>query len=418
MSAQQQIDSININGNSAPFSVYLDEDVYKLEQEKLYRGPIWSYIGLDVEVPNAGDYKSTFVGDTPIVMTRDEAGDIHAWVNRCAHKGAQVCRERFGHSDDGAFTCVYHQWAYDAKGDLKGVPFRRGLKGVGGYEKDFDMGQHGLRKLHVATIAQMVFASFDETAPDLETFLGDKMCANIHRIMHKPIKVIGYARQYMKGNWKLYSENSRDAYHGGLLHLFYPTFGIYRQSQESEGVLNDEGYHNYFNVSAPAPAKKVDYEGFKEEANREMQGAHVLKDPRVLKFVPERDDSVGLSIQSLFPSVVLQQIQNTLAARQVLPKGVGSTELVWTYFGYEDDNEEMDQHRLRNINLVGPAGFISMEDGEAIELCQNGVHRDENVRSFIEMGGTEAAQHTSPIGMDENAVRGFWKGYRNVMTSS
>ena len=418
MNAQQQVDSININGNSAPFSVYLDEDVYKLEQEKLYRGPVWSYLGLDAEVPNAGDYKSTFVGDTPVVMTRDEAGNIHAWVNRCAHKGAQVCRERFGHSDDGAFTCVYHQWAYDAKGDLKGVPFRRGLKGAGGYEKDFDMGAHGLRQLKVATIAQMVFASFDDSTPDLETFLGEKMCANIHRIMHKPIKVIGYARQYMKGNWKLYSENSRDAYHGGLLHLFYPTFGIYRQSQESEGVLNDIGYHNYFNVSAPAPAKKVDYEGFKEEANREMQGPHELKDPRVLKFVPERDDRVGLSIQSLFPSVVLQQIQNTLAARQVLPKSVNETELVWTYFGFEDDNEEMDQHRLRNINLVGPAGFISMEDGEAVELCQNGVHRDETERSFIEMGGTEAAQHTSPIGMDENAVRGFWKGYRKVMTSS
>jgi anthranilate 1,2-dioxygenase large subunit len=115
---------------------------------------------------------------------------------------------------------------------------------------------------------------------------------------------------------------------------------------------------------------------------------------------------------------VLQQIQNTLAARQVLPKGVNGTELVWTYFGFEDDNEEMNQHRLRNINLVGPAGFISMEDGEAIELCQNGVHRDEHERSFIEMGGTEPAPHTSPIGMDENAVRGFWKGYRKVMTSS
>ena len=102
----------------------------------------------------------------------------------------------------------------------------------------------------------------------------------------------------------------------------------------------------------------------------------------------------------------------------MLPKSVNETELVWTYFGFEDDNEEMDQHRLRNINLVGPAGFISMEDGEAVELCQNGVHRDETERSFIEMGGTEAAQHTSPIGMDENAVRGFWKGYRKVMTSS
>ena len=232
MSAEQQIEKIDLNGNRIPFSVYLDEDIYKLEQEKLYRGPIWCYIGLDVEVPVAGDYKSTYVGDTPIVLTRDAEGGLNAWVNRCAHKGALVCRERHGHSEDGAFTCVYHQWAYDAKGDLKGVPFRRGLKGQGGYAKDFDMNNHGLRKLRVQTIANMVFASFDDKAPDLAAFLGEKMCANIRRIMHKPIKVIGYTRQYMHGNWKAYSENSRDSYHGALLHLFYPTFGVYRQGQE------------------------------------------------------------------------------------------------------------------------------------------------------------------------------------------
>lgn len=415
MSAQAEVNKIDVNGNNAPFSVYLDEDIYKLEQEKLYRGPVWSYIGLDVEVPNSGDFKTTFVGDTPIVLTRDEEGGLNAWVNRCAHKGAIVCRERHGHSDDGAFTCVYHQWAYDAKGDLKGVPFRRGLKGDGGYAKDFDMKDYGLRQLRVQTIQNMVFASFDATAPDLEVFLGEKMCENIRRIMHKPLKVIGYARQYMKGNWKAYSENSRDSYHGGLLHLFYPTFGVYRQGQESIGITDEVGRHNYFNVSAPEG--NVDYSEYSGEANREMKGPHQLQDERVLNFIPERNDRVALSIQSLFPSVVLQQIQNTLATRQVLPKAVDETELVWTYFGYQDDDAAMDEHRLRNINLVGPAGLISMEDGEAVELVQQGVHRDELERSFVEMGGNDVRDSVSPMGMDENAVRGFWKGYREIMAS-
>lgn len=414
MGAQETVNKIDVNGNHSPFAVYLDQDVFKLEQENLYRGKVWSYIGLDVEVPNAGDYKTTFVGDTPIVLTRGEDGSLNAWVNRCAHKGAVVCRERHGHSEDGAFTCVYHQWAYDAKGDLKGVPFRRGMKGQGGYAKDFDMKEYGLQTLRVQTISQMVFATFDLGTPDLEEFLGDKMCANIKRIMHKPIKVIGHTRQFMKGNWKAYAENSRDSYHGALLHLFYPTFGIYRQGQMSEGVTDKVGCHNYFNVSMP-PKDNIEYSEYSEEANREMKGPHQLQDTRVLNFIPERDDGVALSIQSLFPSVVLQQIQNTLAARQVLPKSTNETELVWTFFGYEDDDAAMDEHRLRNINLVGPAGLISMEDGEAVELVQNGVHRDGELRSFIEMGGNDVEDYTSPMGMDENAVRGFWKGYREVM---
>jgi anthranilate 1,2-dioxygenase large subunit len=76
----------------------------------------------------------------------------------------------------------------------------------------------------------------------------------------------------------------------------------------------------------------------------------------------------------------------------------------------------MDEHRLRNINLVGPSGLISMEDGEAVELVQQGIHRDASERSFVEMGGNDVEDYTSPMGMDENAVRGFWKGYRQTMT--
>ena len=86
MNAQEIINKIDVNGNHSPFATYLDEDVFKLEQENLYRGKVWSYIGLDVEVPQPGDYKTTFVGDTPIVLTRGEDGSLNAWVNRCAHK--------------------------------------------------------------------------------------------------------------------------------------------------------------------------------------------------------------------------------------------------------------------------------------------------------------------------------------------
>lgn len=96
-------------------------------------------------------------------------------------------------------------------------------------------------------------------------------------------------------------------------------------------------------------------------------------------------------------------------------EGPAETELVWTYFGYQDDSAEMRRHRLRNINLVGPAGFISMEDGEAVELCQRGTAGAGEWRSLIEMGGHDVADDISPMGMDEHAVRGFWKGYFAMM---
>ena len=120
-----------------PYRVYTDPDLYALEQERIFRGAAWNFLGLAVEVPNPGDFKATFVGDTPVVLTRDHDGALHAWVNRCAHRGALVCRELRGNvGASGTHTCVYHQWAYDAGGNLVGVPFRRGLGGKGGYLVD------------------------------------------------------------------------------------------------------------------------------------------------------------------------------------------------------------------------------------------------------------------------------------------
>lgn len=102
-----------------PIKCFSSQEVYDREQELIYRGP-WSFLGLAAEIPNVHDFKSTFVGDTPVVVTRTEDG-VAAWVNRCAHRGAIVCREKCGNATD--FTCVYHQWNYAANGDLQGVPF-------------------------------------------------------------------------------------------------------------------------------------------------------------------------------------------------------------------------------------------------------------------------------------------------------
>lgn len=406
-----------IPGSSQPtamdYAVYHSPAIFNAEQENVFRGQTWAYLGLEAEIPNSGDFRSTHVGQTPVVLTRAAGGGIHAWVNRCAHKGATVCRSLRGNQADGAFVCVYHQWAYDASGALVGVPFRRGLKGVGGYSSDFDPAEHSLERLRVETFRGMVFGTFSSTIAPLEEFLGPVMCKYIARVFQRPVKVLGYARQYMAGNWKLYSENSRDSYHGALLHLFYPTFGIYRQSQESAGEVSDEGFHTVFTVSKPKG--DIDYASYGNEANREMQGGAKLQDERLLHFMPEIDDDVGLHIQSIFPSVVVQQIQNTLATRQIVTHAPDRTELVWTYFGYADDDEETTRHRLRNLNLVGPSGLISMEDGEAVELCQQGTLGAEGKRSFVEMGGDDVRQRYAPMGMDENSVRGFWKGYLGLM---
>src|SRR5436305_618846 len=108
-----------------PFRLYSDADQYALEQERIFKGATWSYLCLAVEVRNPGDYFVTSVGETPVIVARTQAGELHAFVNRCAHRGSLLCLKRRGNTD--GITCVYHGWSYDLAGNLTGVAFERGV---------------------------------------------------------------------------------------------------------------------------------------------------------------------------------------------------------------------------------------------------------------------------------------------------
>src|SRR5215468_7751231 len=127
---------------SVPYQVFLDPAVYEREQERLFRGPVWSYVALEAELAQPQDFKATFIGDTPVVVTRAKDGTLHAFVNRCAHRGALVCREPRGNR--ATHVCAYHQWSYDLKGNLIGVPFRKGINGQPGLPDDFQPAQNSL----------------------------------------------------------------------------------------------------------------------------------------------------------------------------------------------------------------------------------------------------------------------------------
>ena len=153
------------DGSRVPYGVFTSPQIYEREQERIFRGPVWSFLGLEAEIRQPGDFKSTFIGDTPVVMTRTEEGGLAAWVNRCAHRGAMVCRQLRGNA--ASHACVYHQWRYDLEGNLFGVPFLRGLGGQAGMPADFDRAANGLRKLRVGAYAGLVFATFSDQAPSL-----------------------------------------------------------------------------------------------------------------------------------------------------------------------------------------------------------------------------------------------------------
>jgi anthranilate 1,2-dioxygenase large subunit/terephthalate 1,2-dioxygenase oxygenase component alpha subunit len=391
-----------------PYDLYTDPANAQREQERIYRGNVWNYLCLDSEIPQAGDYRTTFAGETPVIVVRDSDDEIYAFENRCAHRGALIALEKCGKAD--SFQCVYHAWSYNRQGDLTGVAFEKGVKGQGGMPASFCKEEHGPRKLRVAVYCGLVFGSFSEDVPSIEEYLGEEICERIERVLHKPVEVIGRFTQKLPNNWKLYFENVKDSYHASLLHMFFTTFELNRLSQKGGVIVDESGGHH---VSYSMIDRSAKDESYREQAIRSDNERYRLKDPSVLAGFHEFDDGVTLQILSVFPGFVLQQIQNCLAVRQVLPKGVDRTELNWTYLGYTDDTPEQRKVRLKQANLVGPAGFISMEDGAVGGFVQRGIAGASGLEAVVEMGGDESG--SSEGRATETSVRGFWKAYRHHM---
>jgi len=224
------------------------------------------------------------------------------------------------------------------------------------------------------------------------------------------VKVIGRFTQALPNDWKLYVENVRDSYHASLLHLFFTTFELNRLSQKG-GVIVDESGGNHVSYSMIDPAAKD--ESYKEQGLRSDHDRYRLKDPSVLAGFDEWPDGITLQILSVFPGFVLQQIQNCLAVRQVVTKGKDRSELHWVYLGFEDDTPEQLRMRLKQCNLVGPAGFISMEDGAVGGFVQRGIAGARDQQAVVAMGGDVVASGEGRA--TETSVRGFWKAYRQHM---
>jgi salicylate 5-hydroxylase large subunit len=439
MNAPQTLSRWTHPGSSrVPFWAYTDAQLYQRELDQIFYGDHWCYVGLEVEIPNIGDYRLTWIGERQVIMVRDRVAPkdrgidkgIRVVENRCAHRGVRFCQQPQGNAR--SFVCPYHQWTYKLNGELAGLPFKDGVAASdengepcvnGGMPDGFDVAQHGLTQLRVAVLHGLVFATFSDKTPPLEAYLGPKVVPWLDRIFKgHQLTLLGYNRQRIPGNWKLMMENIKDPYHPGLLHTWFVTFGLWRADQKSRMVMDDEGRHAVMisrrNEGGQNAAVTQGVTSFKENM--------ALNDTRLLDVVTEPWWTIAdpsdpgaqitptVTMITLFPSLIIQQQVNSLSTRHIVPRGEGEFDFIWTHFGFADDTPEMTRRRLRQSNLFGPAGFVSADDGEVIELSQGGFRQwGEGGETLCELGGTgtEATEHM----VTETLIRSMYAYWRKVM---
>ncbi len=216
-------------------AVLFDEDVYQLEQERIF-GRAWLCVGHEDMIRRPGDYATNYMGEVPVIVARGLDGRAHVLVNRCAHRGNQVCL--FDRGNTRSFTCSYHGWTYGLDGTLINVPMDQEL-----YRGELDKESWGLEEVgQVASFKGMIFASFDPSAPSLEEWLGEDGCWWLQTYVLVDhlggLEALpGWHRYRTPGNWKHLAENFiGDDYHAGAAtHVSW--FKTVREFDE-KGLLN------------------------------------------------------------------------------------------------------------------------------------------------------------------------------------
>ncbi|MFP3562998.1 Rieske 2Fe-2S domain-containing protein [Paraburkholderia sp. SIMBA_030] len=190
--------------------IYSDEDLYQLELERVF-GRSWLLLGHESQISKSGDYITNYMGEDPVLVVRQKDGTIAVFLNQCRHRGMRICRADSGNAK--AFTCSYHGWAYDTGGNLVNVPFQAEALPC------LDKKEWSPLKARVETYKGLIFANWDNDAPDLITYLGDATFYMDHMLDRTEAgteAIPGVQKWVIPCNWKFAAEQfCSDMYHAG-----------------------------------------------------------------------------------------------------------------------------------------------------------------------------------------------------------
>ncbi len=336
--------------------IFSDQDIYELELERIFARS-WNFMAHDSQIPNTGDFFTTFIGEDRVICVRDNDGNPRVLVNTCRHRGNAVCRAEEGHAT--SFMCTYHGWTYDLKGDLVGVP---GFKEV--YHEELDRESWGLIKAaKVDTYMGFIFANMDPEAPELDDYLGEVGRLSLLQLAGRgTVRFIGGVQKYtLPCNWKFAADNVWDFYHPAITHASQimanwrpgPQMKLYEQPHIV--LLGDYGHV----LSGPQYTEEI-------RPMLEIGLGHNTD----WRHTPEGEAKLGqvgakaLGHPNIFPNMWLAFPGSGQVSLR-LPRGPMSTEIWW--FSIEDTSatDEMKAtSKQRAIHTFGPAGMLEQDDGE------------------------------------------------------
>lgn len=410
--------------------IYTSPDIFEDEIERIFHR-WWVYVGHASEVPKAGDYRLTRIGRQPIIMSRDEEGEVHLLMNRCRHRGNSVCQYEQGNSS--FFRCWYHGWTYNNKGDLVGLPYPKA------YDESFRKEDFGLVKVpRVEEYRGFIFGSLAPEGITLGEHLGKAKEVIDIFIDQSPVGEIevraGCNKGKVKGNWKLIG---MDGYHVEFVHRSVvmleggdngsdgkgsgkPGTGNFSEKTEVKGLGAKNRTGDLGNGHV-----RLDYSGRVTEPERHL--GPLLEKPWGRRYLEAMEEKHGkeraqdlICIKTphvgIWPN--LQLIDSHIRVMQ--PVSADETRVMMFPTTLKGVPEELNQHRLRKHEwFYGPAGFGSPDDYEIFERNQLGMRAQVENTVLLSRGLSDEQRNTDGARTNdfsgEVTQRGQLRRWKEVM---
>jgi benzoate/toluate 1,2-dioxygenase subunit alpha len=354
-------------------ALFSDPELFELEMKYIFEGT-WVYLAHESQVARPHDFYTTTIGRQPVVLMRNQGGQIACFLNACPHRGATVCLAKRGNQK--VLTCPYHGWSFNTSGALVGVKDHA----TGAYPEAFEQLDHGLAQVpRLASYRGFLFGSLNPMAEDLETHLGEArlfidMIADQAPQGWEVVK--GSADYTYAGNWKLQAENGVDGYHFDIVHRTF--IGVIQRRMTmgkdtvraidagrlekpgvGSGCYDLGGGHTLLWTDYPNPRDRPLYERRGEVAARHGEARARWMTERIRNLL-------------VYPNIFfMDQVSTQL--RVIYPLAVDKTRVSTYCIAPVGEDAAARAHRLRQYeDFFNASGVGTPDDLAAFEACQRG----------------------------------------------
>lgn len=352
-------------------ALFSDPALFELEMKYIFEGS-WIYVAHESQLPRPHDFYTLTIGRQPVILMRNQAGEIGGFLNACPHRGATVCVQKRGNQK--ILTCPYHGWSFNSGGALVSIKDAP----TGAYPDAFTRRDHNLPRIpRLASYRGFLFASLNPDVPDLETHLGEARRFIDMLVDQAPqgLEVVRGSSDYTyAGNWKLQVENGVDGYHFDVVHRTF--LGVVQRRARAgkdsvkaidatrldtmrNGLYDLGNGHTLLWTDYPNPHDRPGYERRAELAARYGE--------TYTRWMTER-----LRNLLIYPNVFLMD-QTSTQIRVVHPIAVDKTKVSTYCIAPVGESAEARAHRLRQYeDFFNASGVGTPDDLAAFEACQRG----------------------------------------------